>query len=150
MSRAGRKSFDKCNVKVVEFKEFVYASTFDKDLPGVERKTVRTDNPSEDTRVSAGNGAVLHCPMTEDTRVNIESQYTNHASKVLALDSLKYIAGEVICRNCRYSSMSAVEVAQEQATVARAEADKLEALSLRRQALEDLQEHDPDFRIQGE
>lgn len=139
MSRAGRKAFNRCDVKVVEFKDFVYV---DDD----EKKVELSSNPSEDTRFYAGTGAILHCPRTEDERVNIESQYGNHSSRLDALASVGRLAGELLCKDCRYSAMNPVEVMQERAALARAEAERLDGMRLRAEAIAELAKIDPAFK----
>ena len=70
----GRKAFDACDVKRVEFKTFVW------DIDEQKKTTnqrVLSVNPSEDARTSAGHGAVLHCPRTEDDKVFVQSDVTN-------------------------------------------------------------------------
>ncbi len=43
MSRAGRRAFEKCDVKVVQLKQFVYEE-------GEEGSTVLSTNPTEEAR----------------------------------------------------------------------------------------------------
>lgn len=147
MSFRGNRAFDRCDVKVVEFKDFVHAREPQGDETWGDIPSVLSDSPSEDTRIFSGNGAVLHCPMTEDERVKVESQFTDHPSRSAALKSLRKNAGELLCRNCRYSNMSAIEASQERAALARAEVEQLEGIKARRQAVAELQEADPDFKL---
>lgn len=127
MSLSGRRTFNACRVKVVEFKDFVYAS-------GNSGHKVFSRTPSEDNRINAGCSAVLHCPKTEDDRVNVESQFSNHPNRLKALKSLREIAGELICRDCPFSSMDPVDVSVHRAELARAEAERLTAYKLVREA----------------
>src|SRR4051812_6956357 len=104
----GEKAFNECNVRVVEVVEMVYAE-------GNEGKKVRANDPSTDSRIFAGNGAVLHCPRTEDQRVDIASQYSDHDSRLEAYKSLREIAGKMLCDGCIYASMTPLQVAEERA-----------------------------------
>lgn len=131
MSRKGNRAFDRCDVKVIEFKDLVYKK-------GKEGPTEVAKNPSEDSRILAGNSAVLHCPRTEDDRVNVESQFTNHSSRQVALNSVRSLAGVLLCATCRFSNMNPVEVSEERARIARAEAERIEAFGLRDAALLEL------------
>jgi hypothetical protein len=127
MSLSGRRTFNACRVKVVEFKDFVYSI-------GNSGHSVLSPNPSEDSRINAGSSAVLHCPKTEDDRVSVESQFNSHPTRLKALKSLREIAGELVCRDCPFSSMDPVDVSVHRAELARAEADRLTAYKLVREA----------------
>lgn len=120
MFKEGQRAFDRCDVKVVEFKSFVYKQS------SAGEKALAT-NPSEDMRIHAGDGAVLHCPKTEDDKVAIESQYTNYPTRQAALKSVRKLAGDLMCKNCRFSSMTPSEVSNDRAAFARAETDRIEA-----------------------
>ena len=136
MNRAGRRSFDKCNVKVVQVKDFVYEN-------GNKGKVVMAENPSEDTRIFSGNSAVLHCPRTEDARVMVESQFTNHPNRIEAFASLRAVASELVCRGCIYADMTPLQATQERANLLAAQAVELEALNARNEALRQLQQSSP-------
>jgi hypothetical protein len=131
MSNNGKKAFRRCDVKVVEFKDFVY----DKDA---KNRKVLSDNPSEDTRRLFGYSAVLHCPRTEDDRVSITSQFTNHSSRIKALKSVEKLAGALLCRDCRFSNLTPAEVSMDRAALARAEKDRIEATRIRQEAIREL------------
>lgn len=141
MSLSGRRTFNACRVKVVEFKDFVYAT-------GNSGREVLSLTPSEDNRINAGCSAVLHCPKTEDDRVNVESQFTNHTNRLRALKSLREIAGELICRDCPFSNMDPVDVSVHRAELARAEADRLIAYKLVREAQLELDGLMPPFQLE--
>jgi len=164
----GQRTFDKCNNKVIEIKDFVYDVTEveiepkplgdsddsddqEQKVSEPETKTIRTmiytADPSSDSRQYAGSAAVLHCPRTEDPRVDIASQYSNHSSRLVAYDSVRRIAGRIVCDGCIYATMTPVEVAQERAARLRAEAEQLSAIAVREQALAELREIHPNFQL---
>lgn len=139
MSRAGNKAFERCDVGVVEFGDYVYTK-------GKGKKDVfeRGDESGTDKdKMHAGYHATLHCPRTEDDRISVTSEYESDMTKVEALNSLKKLAGELVCRNCRFSSMSPVDVSNERAELARAEAERTEAFTALEQAREELRQYSP-------
>lgn len=120
MSRAGNKAFRGCDVKSVSFTEFVFIG------PGKSNPTV-SEHPSSDVRQFAGNAAKLICPRVEDDKIQIDSQLTNHPNKKAALKSVEKLAGELVCGDCRYATMTPVEVSIARTDFARAEANRMEA-----------------------
>ncbi len=153
MSRAGDKTFDRCDVKVVEFIDSVFTEPTEvhrgshivplSGLGTVDKEIVEDD--SGQFKQYAGSGAKLHCPRTQDDRLNVESAVGNHDGRIRALQSLRALAGELLCSTCRYSSMSPVDVALEQAKLANAEAGRLQGLALRAKAIAELNEANPGF-----
>jgi hypothetical protein len=143
MGRAGIKSFNRCNVKKVEFKDHVYAS-------GSSGRVVMSDNPTEDGRVYAGTTATLHCPRTEDDLVSVESTATVR-SHLKALKNVRQIAGELLCRDCIFSSMPPVEVAQHRTVLAKAETERVQAFgelaAARKEAIAEIEGTDADFQL---
>jgi hypothetical protein len=135
MSRAGKRSFDRCDVKVVEFKEFGYRegssgiASLCKDLP----------NGGKDN-VNAGYWAVLHCPRTEDERIEVTSENETRRNKPNALKEVRTLAGQLVCEHCRFSTMTPVEVSIERTRFANAEAERIEAFGLRQAAIAELVE----------
>lgn len=137
MSRAGKKAFDRCDVKVVEFKDTVYEhptqvmpGNYVVPLGGLGTVASRPTSPADAGMQYAGSGAALHCPRTEDERVNIHSAYSNHNGRLLALKSVRNLAGELLCRTCRFSTMTPVEVSIERKALADAETERVESFIL--------------------
>jgi len=122
--RAGRKAFDECDVKRVEFKTFVWE--VDEENKPTHRRVLSGD-PSEDTRTSAGHGAVLHCPRTEDDKVFVQSESNTHYSRNEALRSVRKAAGNLLCRDCQFATMTPVQVSIERTELANAERARIEA-----------------------
>lgn len=160
MISKGKKAFNRCDVKVVEFVDFIFPSNVKSDnvLAGSEYTTLRDGSISERAIVKdtasqqgydAGHLAILHCPRTEDDRVNIQSDSDNHTLRTGALASLRELAGSLICEHCRYSKMSPVDITLERAEIARVDAQRLEAIKLRAEALHELTQIDPNFREIG-
>ena len=135
----GLRNFRQCDVKVVETKDFVYVS-------GNKGPAVLSVTPSEDNRNLHGHSAVLHCPRTEDERVNIESQYVNHSSRLEAVNSVASIAAALVCADCRFSTMTPLEVSKERADLARAETERLHEIALRTKVIQELIEIDPSYK----
>lgn len=128
MSRAGRKAFDKCNVKVVEILPYIYSDD--------EQRTFKVKRSiDKGGLLTGGSHAILHCPRTEDKRVNAESEKREKASQLAALDELRRIAGEMLCRTCMYSSMTPVEVSVQRKDFAEAEAERITAFAERDKAI---------------
>lgn len=125
MSRNGRKAFNRCDVKVVEIKRRLR----DKVTNLVIDETARESGKNYALN---GHGAELHCPRTEDDRVAIKSDSQSHSSQAEALASVRGLAGQLLCAECRYSSMTPVQVSIERTELAKAEADRVVAF----QALE--------------
>ena len=78
--------------------------------------------------------AILHCPRTEDEKVNVESgnysgPNSRHWTPTDALDTLSEYAANILCNSCPLVSMTAVE-----ATIQRAEKAQADAQLLRAQA----------------
>ena len=134
MSRSGNKAFDRCDVRVVEFGHFLYLEDRDGDFD------YENDIPEDDRnkRFHAGYHATLHCPRTEDDRISVTSEYESEMDKSYALKSLKKLAGELVCHDCRYSSMTPAEVSQDRAKFLRAETERVEALTALEQARDEL------------
>ena len=142
MTRAGKRAFNRCNVKVVEFHEFVFPSSVSAseitrgagvvtagDKTG-QRILVTPQNVNDvSSNWAAGCEAVLRCPVTEDQDEPLTSQTNNHVTKLASLESLRSIAGELLCRNCRFSSMTPVEVSLERQEIAEAETARIEAFT---------------------
>lgn len=141
MNISGNRAFERCDVKVVEFVDYVYV---DKD-----RKNVTiTQDAARDPRPHGGNGAVLHCPRTEDDRVNVESQFSNHPTRERALNSLKSLAGKLICRDCRFSSMTPVEVSIARTELAEAEKARIIAYAALMEARNELETINGQYQIE--
>ncbi|MDB5185294.1 MAG: hypothetical protein JWN38_1102 [Candidatus Saccharibacteria bacterium] len=141
MSRAGKKSFEQCDVKSVIFTRRI--RVFQDESRSVSKSIVLDENDvtPEQMQVSQTRGyrATLQCPRLEDDpRSSIESESRVHATQLDALESMKRLAGEVICRDCRFSSMTPVEISHERAQLATAEAERAEAYRLREIALREL------------
>jgi len=119
MSRAGKRAFRRCDVKEVELSTFVYEK---------EGGGVRHIKDAKKGRVYnlAGANANLHCPRTESPLVKVSSEDKAGMSKVQAVKSLEELAGELLCRDCRFSTMTPVQV-----SIARAELDLAEAERIR-------------------
>lgn len=127
MSRAGKRAFDRCSVAEVEFKDFLEVKE-DDETHYYLREKLPADEKGKPHR-HAGYLAVLHCPRTEDSRTEVTSNHLTGRNKLEALREVKDLAGELLCRHCRFSSMTPVEVAEERAKRALAEAEHTEALA---------------------
>lgn len=151
MSRAGKKAFDQCESKVVTFTDYVFTRPTELQSGQTDFVVPRTGLGSVDkVKVEngtngryAGSGASLKCPVTQASEQEMESQYSNHYGRLKALDSLRQIAGEVICRNCRFSGMTQVEVITERAALLRAQAEETEALAALESARNELRQVNP-------
>lgn len=150
----GREAFDRCDAKVVAFGDYAYDKTVASDQITYEHglinltdgivgpRTLTDPNNKDQTNIgyNAGHEAVLHCPRTEDDRVYIASASSNHATRQHALQSVRELAGALVCVHCRFSKMTPAQVAQDRAEFLRAEADRLDALTAHERALKDLRE----------
>lgn len=159
MSFKGKRAFRRCDVKTVEIKRHVYPNDVRTEYYGgtirpAKREDIQFREPEvegiSEKQIYGGSSAILHCPRTEDERVNVQSQYDTHAGDAYALKSLEKIAGELLCANCRYSSMSPAEVAQDRAAETRAEADRIEAVVAREKAMLELAEVGERYRNLGQ
>lgn len=140
----GRKQFNRCEVKVVEFSRYAKhkeegfledAEAVDK-LPPDERKNY----------FLFGYTAELDCPRTIDERIKVENS-RHHKTQVEALEEVGNLAGRLLCQNCRYHCMDPVAVSTERAALTRAEAERLEAVTERESALKELKEVNPEFNL---
>jgi hypothetical protein len=131
MGRAGKKAFNKCNVRVVEFERFIYDS---------ETEHVVTEDQREPHRdyFLRGYRAILRCPRTEDDGVEVASPYKSHDTQRIALAHLRELAGDLICRDCMYPSMTPVQVSIKRKELAEAEAERLHAYKLVQQARDEI------------
>lgn len=136
MSRKGRKAFRQCDVKVVEFKDFVYTDD-------ERQETTLAEIPSEDSRILSGSSAVLHCPRTEDDKVNVESRYSNHPTRPEALDSVEELAGKLLCEDCMFSTMTPVEVSIARKDLAAAETERIKAYQALEEARQEIEQVSP-------
>jgi hypothetical protein len=147
MSIKGNRAFNRCGVKVVTFTDYVFGSPTklqqwgelvvpEGGIGSVEKFKVENDNGVG--RQYAGSSALLHCPLTEIKGTKNGSLYNNHKGRLPALASLREQVGDLLCRNCRYSVMTPVEVLEEQAKITRAEADRIEALAALERARDEL------------
>lgn len=160
MGFRANRAFDRCSVKVVEFHDFAFPPSIAgaeivndgdyvnlKDGTAVDRLLVKPGEQFDS--YSAGCEAVLHCPRTEDERVNVASESSNHSTRLQALASLRELAGNLLCANCRYSSMTPIDLALERAALAKADAERAEALAelakSRKEAIAELESTDIDF-----
>ncbi|HSX33128.1 MAG TPA: hypothetical protein VLF91_02210 [Candidatus Saccharimonadales bacterium] len=119
MSRAGNKAFSKCEVKIVEFDTYIRPY----DDP---KKIVASGNGSGPGNL-VGYKAHLRCPKTEDPRAAISSDTMNAPTKLRALANLGALAGELMCKGCRFSAMTPLQVTEERARMAHADAELADA-----------------------
>ncbi len=113
--RFGEQQFERCPFKVVNFVELVY-------VRGNTGPMVVSENPLTETRIKAGNGASLNCPVTRETGQEIRSEYSDHASQVAAVNSIRRLAGKLLCQNCPYAGMTPAQFDYDQAERMRAQA----------------------------
>ena len=83
--------------------------------------------------------ATLSCPRTEDQKVDISSDNIAGMQRPAALDSVRKLAADMVCRGCVYADMSPAAVSIERASYARAETERLEAFALRCEAVAELE-----------
>jgi hypothetical protein len=144
--KQGQKSFENCNVRVVEFHNIhLDPST------GGQYHDAGPDKKTDLWYKHLGYSAVLHCPRTDDdARTHIDSS-TLANTKPEALDQVKDLAGALLCHNCIFSSMDPVAVTQHRIALAQAETLRLEAFTelakARRLAISELQTTDVDFLL---
>lgn len=131
MSRAGRKSFDNCSVKRVEFVDFVAEE-------GVFGKSIPSLNITVDSRSSRGTSATLMCPRTEVEGVSLEANYNKVNTRDDSYKEVRQRAGEILCRNCEFSGMTPTEVSIAQTEYAKAETDRIEAFKALEAAREEI------------
>lgn len=130
MSLKGYKAFNRCDVKVVEFKRRIRVYTDNRRTKSASLVLFDeevTPEQRQNSRIS-GYGAALHCPRIEDDdRLTIESDGYSYETQSGALISLRRLAGELICRDCRFSTMTPVEVSIERRKLNEAETERLQA-----------------------
>lgn len=139
MSRAGRKAFARCDVKVVEFNRR-YRTHDETRLVVNEEERVPEKNYSIN-----GYGVILRCPRTEDDEISIRSDRDSHPSQIEALNSIKSVVGKLLCAECRYSHMTPVQVSVARTEFAKAEAERLEAYGALELARKEVAELPPGF-----
>lgn len=153
MSRVGNRAFKGCDVKSVEFIRRVRVFTGPEDEDGERPSIIKFDvdvTPEErESSYINGYGAKLHCPRIEDGDSKpVEVSYHNN-TELGALSSLRTLAGELLCSECRYSGMTPAQVSIERAKFAEAEAERIKAFGLRAEAIQELEERGVNWQIQS-
>jgi hypothetical protein len=152
MRSRGEKNFDRCQVRTVETINWAFAlptalkTTNGLIVPAGGAGTVPKVDSRDAAGPYAGSSATLTCPITEDRGIELNSDGANHNGAIRAFKNLREKAGLLACANCQFANMSPVEVAVERATLAHAEAERVEALRLRAEAVAELTALDPSFR----
>lgn len=114
MSFATRKIFRNCQLKTIEMK---------------------------------GSGwyeAKLHCPRTEDDRVEVKTEGLNQ-TKNDAIRNLAKVAGGMVCASCPYAGKSEVEVTIYRTDLAKAEAERLHAYQTLDEARKEVEQLQRDY-----
>jgi hypothetical protein len=124
-SRKGKRKFDACALKRVEYIEQV----------GVIRQGVRISIPvsslqvGEDANSSKGVKPILTCPKLDELGLSIysdrEREPYGYGEKTNALENIRAIAGKTVCASCELAGMTATQVADRRREVAEAEARAL-------------------------
>lgn len=154
MSRKGKKNFDKCGLKVVQFSDLVFPRGTKLAVRGeliVADKDARVlgEDDSSVRKAYGGSYAELHCPKTEDDRVEVDADFNNYNGRSRALKSLRNNAGETVCQNCVFFGMTELEVSEYRAKLVRSETERLDYLKLKTQTLAELAEIDPAYQQIG-
>ena len=143
MSIKGNRNYDSCQVKQVEITDLGKAH------PAIVRALGgRSIVPESEynTMWYVGSTAQLHCPLTENPNIKIESEGDYQTSKKGANKSLRKTAGELVCKSCPYAGMSLLEVAASRTKESRLELERVENAKARALAVSELAEIDPSYK----
>lgn len=133
--REGLEAFDECKVRVVRVTDYAYPTNVLLKVSGPfihpvnradrERKRSVSKFTEGSSKMYGGSGAKLDCPYTQDTGIEISSDYTNHNGVQRAHESLRQNAGCIACRGCQYSGVDPVEVSSMRRAYAAAETERI-------------------------
>lgn len=126
-SRKGKRKFDACALKRVEYVEQVEVTRRGREA----RISIPLGSRQVGDEVKSSNGVkpILTCPKLDelDADIRSDSEFNTYGywKKTKALENIRAIAGKTVCASCELAGMTATQVADRRREVAEAEARAL-------------------------